>query len=134
MSWTFWTPDGAWAGHGPPPQLPVPRDRRLRKPARINTLSEPAVTYDPTKAATLQAMPRPHPPGADLLGFLEQALRRADQPEPAPILDPEGNKYHAHWQQGVPLYHKTSVTVHAHPNFRVDGPSERTSAWGPDGS
>ena len=82
--------------------------------------NEPAVTYDPTKAATLQALPGPHPQGADLLGFLEQALCRADQPEPAPILDPEGNKYHAHWQQGVPLYHKTSVTVHAHPDLGVD--------------
>ena len=66
-------------------------------------------------------MPGPHPQGADLLGFLEQALRRADQPELAPILDPEGNKYHAHWQRGVPLYHKTSVTVHAHPDLGVDG-------------
>ena len=66
-------------------------------------------------------MPGPHPQGADLLGFLEQALCRADQPEPAPILDPEGNKYHAHWQRGVPLYNKTSVTVHAHPDLGVDG-------------
>ena len=66
-------------------------------------------------------MPGPHPEGADLLGFLEQALRRADQPEPAPILDPEGNKYHAHWERGVPLYHKTSVTVHANPDLGVDG-------------
>ena len=66
-------------------------------------------------------MPGPHPQGADLLGFLEQALRKADQPEPAPILDPEGNKYHAHWERGVPLYHKTSVTVHAHPDLGVDG-------------
>ena len=55
------------------------------------------------------------------LGFLEQALRRADQPEPAPILDLEGNKYHAHWERGVPLYHKTSITVHAHPDLGVDG-------------
>ena len=66
-------------------------------------------------------MPGPHPQGADLLGFLEQALCRADQPEPAPILDPEGNKYHANWERGVPLYHKTSVTVHAHPDLGVDG-------------
>ena len=66
-------------------------------------------------------MPGPHPQGADLLGFLEQALCRADQPKPAPILDPEGNKYHAHWERGVPLYHKTSVTVHAHPDLGVDG-------------
>ena len=66
-------------------------------------------------------MPGPHPQGADFLGFLEQALRRTDQPEPAPILDPEGNKYHAHGQRGVPLYHKTSVTVHAHPDLGVDG-------------
>ena len=66
-------------------------------------------------------MPGPHPQGADLLGFLEQALRRADQPEPAPILELEGNKYHTHWQRGVPLYHKTSVTVHAHPDLGVDG-------------
>ena len=65
-------------------------------------------------------MPGPHPQGADLLGFLEQALRRGDQPEPAPILDSEGNQYHAHWQRGVPLYHKMSVTVHAHPDLRVD--------------
>ena len=43
-------------------------------------LNEPAVTYDPTKAATLQAMPGPHPQGADLIGFLERALRMADQP------------------------------------------------------
>ena len=66
-------------------------------------------------------MPGHHPQGADLLGFLEQALRRADQPEPAPILDPEGYKYHAHWERGWPLYHKASVTVHAHPNLGVDG-------------
>ena len=89
--------------------------------ARINVLNEPAVTYDPTKAATLQAMPRPHPKGANLLGFLEQALRRADQPEPAPILDPEGNQYHAHWQRGVPVYQKTLITVHADPYLGVDG-------------
>ena len=57
----------------------------------------------------------------DLLGFLEPALRRADQPEPAPILDPEGTKYRAHWQREVPLYPKTSITVHAHPNLGVDG-------------
>ena len=66
-------------------------------------------------------MPGPHPQGADLLGFLEQALRGADQPERAPILDLEGNQYHAHWQRGVPLYHRTSVTVHAHPDLGVDG-------------
>ena len=66
-------------------------------------------------------MPGPHPQGADLLGFLDQALRREDQPKPAPILDPEGNKYHVHWQQGLPLYHKTLVTVHAHPDLAVDG-------------
>ena len=65
-------------------------------------------------------MPGPHPQGADLLGFLEQALRRADQPELAPILDPEGNQYHAHGQRGVPLYYKTSVKVHAHPDLGVD--------------
>ena len=99
------------------PQKPAPTEAH----ARINVLNEPAVSYDPTKAATLQAMPGPHPRGADLLGFLEQALRRADQPEPAPILDPEGNQYHAHWQRGVPLYHKRSVTVHAHPDIKVDG-------------
>ena len=79
------------------------------------------VRDDPTKTATLQAMPGPHLESADLLGFLEQALRRADQPEPAPILDSEGNQYHAHWQRGVPLYHKTSVTVHAPPDLGVDG-------------
>ena len=66
-------------------------------------------------------MPGPHPQVADLLGFPAQALCRADQPELALILDPEGNKYDAHWQQGVPLYHKTSVTVHAHPDLGVDG-------------
>ena len=116
------TPDGAQAGHGPPltttgPQKEAPAEAH----AGINILNEPAVTNNPTKAATLQAMPGPNPQGADLLGFLEQALRRADQPEPAPILDPEGNKYHAHWQRGVPLYHKTSVMVHAHPGLGVDG-------------
>ena len=89
--------------------------------ARIKVLNEPAVTYDPTNAATLQAMPGPHSQGADLLGSLDQALRRADQPKPAPILDPEGNQYHAHWHLGVPIYHKTSVTVHAHPDLGVDG-------------
>ena len=66
-------------------------------------------------------MPGPHPQGADLLGFLKQALRRADQPEPAPILDPEGNQCHAHWQRWVPLDHKTSVMLHAHPDLRVEG-------------
>ena len=66
-------------------------------------------------------MPGPHPQGADLLGFLEQALRRADHPEPPPILDPEKNKYHAHWQQGIHLYHKKSVTVHVHPKLGVHG-------------
>ena len=70
--------------------------------------NEPAVNYDPTKAA------------ADPLWFVNQALRRADQPEPAPILDREGNKYHAHWQRGVPLYHKTWVTVYAQPDLGVD--------------
>ena len=66
-------------------------------------------------------MPGPHPKGAHLLGFLKQALRRSDQPKPAEILDEEGNQYHARWQRGVPLYHKTSVAVHAHPNLGVDG-------------
>ena len=64
-------------------------------------------------------MPGPRPQGADLLE--EQALNRANQPEPAPILDPEGNKYHAHWQPRLPLYHRTLVTVHAQPDFGVDG-------------
>ena len=40
--------------------------------AWVNILNEPAVTYNPNKASTLQAMPGPHPQGADLLGFLEQ--------------------------------------------------------------
>ena len=66
-------------------------------------------------------MPGLHPQAADLLWFLEQVLRSADQPQPAPILDPEGNKYHAHWQQGLPLYNNTSVKVHAHPDLEVDG-------------
>ena len=115
----------AWRGPGQ--TRPAPTTTSPLKPApaeahaRINILNEPAVTYDPTKAATLQAMPGPHPQGADLLGFLEQAFRIADRPEPAPILNLEGNKYDAHWQQGVPLYHKTSVTVHAHPDLGVDG-------------
>ena len=34
---------------------------------------------------------------------------------------PGKNQYHAYWQRGVPLYHKTSVTVDAHPNLGVDG-------------
>ena len=76
-------------------------------------------------------MPGPHLKGADLLGFLEQALRRADQPEPAPILDPEGNQYHVHWQRGVPLYHKTSVTVHAQPDLGVDGCLGASECVGP---
>ena len=33
------TPDGPRAGHGPPPQLPVPRNRHLRKPAPASTSS-----------------------------------------------------------------------------------------------
>ena len=33
------TPDGARAGHGPPPQLPVPRNRHLRKPTPASTSS-----------------------------------------------------------------------------------------------
>ena len=33
------TPDGARAGHGPPPRLPVPRNRRLRKPTPASTSS-----------------------------------------------------------------------------------------------
>ena len=76
-------------------------------------------------------MPGSNPQGADLLGFLEQALRRAEQPEPAPILDPEGNQYHAHWQRGVPLYHKTSVTVHARPDLGVDGRLGAYECMGP---
>ena len=115
----------ASSGPGPDTAAPPTTGPQKQAPAeahaRINILNQPAVTYDPTKAATLQSMPGPHPQGADLLGFLEQALRRADQPEPAPILDPEGNKYHTHWQRGVPLYHIASVTVHAHPDLRVDG-------------
>ena len=115
--------------HQPPRRLtgPGPDTARPQKlapteaHARTNAVNEPAITYDPSKAATLQAMPGPHPQGAELLGFLEQALRRADQPEPAPILDPEGNQYHAHWQRGVPLYDKTSVTVHTQPDLGVDG-------------
>ena len=39
------------------PQQPAPTEAH----ARINILKEPAVTYDPTKPATLQAMPGPHP-------------------------------------------------------------------------
>ena len=76
-------------------------------------------------------MPGPHLQGADDLGFLEQALCRADQPEPAPILDPEGNKYHVHWQGEVPLYHKTTVTVHSHHDLRVDGHLEAYECVGP---
>ena len=33
------TPDGARAGHGPPPRLPVQRNRRLRKPTPASTSS-----------------------------------------------------------------------------------------------
>ena len=125
------TTDGARAGHCPPPQTTGPqKPAPAEAQARIHILNEPAVTYDPTKAARLQAMPGPHPEGAELLGFLV-ALRRADQPEPAPILDPEGNKYHAHWQRGVPIYHKTSVTVHAHPDLGVDGPLGAYECVGP---
>ena len=47
------------------------------------------------------------------------------------MLDPEGNKYHAHWQRGVPLYQKTLVTVHAHPDLGVDGPLEAYECVGP---
>ena len=46
-------------------------------------------------------------------------------------MDPEGNKYHAHWQQRVPLYHKTSVTVHAHPDLGIDGRLGAYECMGP---
>ena len=116
------TPDGARAGHGPPPGLPVPRNRHLRKPTPASTSStSPRSPTTPPRPPHCKPCPGPHPEGADLLEFLEQALRRVDQPEPAPILDPEGNKYHAHRERGVPPYHRTSVRVHAHPNLRVDG-------------
>ena len=87
---------------------------------RINILNKPAVTYDPTKAATLQTMPGPHPQGADLLGFLKQAHRMANQMEPVPVFDPEGYKYHTHWQRGVSLYRKASVTLQAQPDLGID--------------
>ena len=108
---------------GPGPDTARPHDYQSPKTAPTEAQRpQPACGHlDPTKAATPQAMPGPHPQGADLLGSLEQALRRADQPEPALVLDPEGNQYHAHWQRGVPPYHITSVTVHAHPDLGVDG-------------
>ena len=56
------------------PQQPAPTEVH----ARINILNEAAVTYSPTKTATLQAMPGPHLQGADLLGFLEQALPQSE--------------------------------------------------------
>ena len=116
------TPDGTRAGHGPPPQLSVPRNRHLQKPTPASTSSTSLRSpTTPPRPPHCKPCPGHAPKSADLLGFLEQALRRADQPKPAPILDPEGNKYHAHWQRGVPLYHKTSVTVHAHPDLGVDG-------------
>ena len=109
-------PDGARAGHGPPPRLPVPRNRHLRKPAPASTSSTIAVTYDPTKAATLQAMPTPHP------GFLEQALRKSDQPEPAPILDPGGEPISRPLATGgAPLTQVVGHVVHAHLDLGVDG-------------
>ena len=39
VSSTSSTPDGARAAHGPPPQVPVPSDRRLRKPTPASTSS-----------------------------------------------------------------------------------------------
>ena len=53
------------------------------KGGRVFNWGGGGLAYDPTKAATLQALPGPNPQGADLLGFLEHALRRADEPEPA---------------------------------------------------
>ena len=58
------TPDGAWAGHGPPPQLPVPRNWRLRKPTpastslrspRSPTTPPPPPHYKPCLGHTLKA-------------------------------------------------------------------------------
>ena len=72
-----------------------------------------------------------HPQRADLPDVLKQAYRRPLQPKPAPDLHPEENKYHTHWQRGVPLYHKTSITVHAAPDLGVDG---RLGAYECEGS
>ena len=76
VSSTSSTPDGARAGDGPPPRPLVPRRQRQRKPTPASTSS----TTTPPRPPTLQAMPGPQLQGADLLGFLEQPLHRADQP------------------------------------------------------
>ena len=114
-------PDGARTEHGPSPQLPVPRNRRLRKPTPASTSST-----SPWSRTTPPRLPhcnlcRGHTPKAQT-SWVSWSKPSAERTSPnrhrswtqrGTNITPTGNR-------GVPLYHKTSVTVHAHPNLGVD--------------
>ena len=135
VSSTSSTHDGARAGDGPPPRPQVPSSQRVQKPTAASTSStSPRSATTPPRPPHCKQCRRHTLKGADLLWFLEQALRRADQPEPAAILDLRGKNTTLtgsercasttrHWSHYIPTTASEWTAA-----------SGRTNAWGLDGS
>ena len=104
----------------------IPRDQEGENHLMVEGLTEHvliAAMYATASASRLWE-DRPSPPlaqAAQDAPYTGPTAKDIDQILSTRAPPKKGNKYHAHWQPGVPLYHKTSVTVHAHNDLRVDG-------------
>ena len=135
VSSTSSTPDGARAGHGPPPRLPVPEDLRLRKPTSASTSS--------TSQRSPTTPPRPphykpfqgHNPKAQTSwGSWSTPPAERTSPNRHQSWTRKGTNTTPTGNKGCPSTTRRRSRCMPTPTSEWTVASGRTSAWGPDGS
>ena len=129
------TPDGARTGHGPPPQLPVPRNRRLRTPTPASTSSTSP------RSPTTPPRPRHYKP---CLGHTPKAQTSWGSWS-KPSAEQTSPNRHRSWtrretnttttgNEGCPSTTKRRSRCMPSPTLEWTVASGCRSAWGPDGN
>ena len=134
-SLTSSTPDGARAGHGPPPQLPVSRNRHLRKPTPAST-SSTSLRSPTTQPRPPHCKPCPgHTPKAQTSwGSWSKPSAERTNPNQHRSWTRRGTNITPTGNGGCPSTTRRRSWCMPTPTLEWMVASERTSAWGPDGS
>ena len=129
------TPDGARAGHGPPPQLPVPRNRHLRKPTPASTSStSPRSPTTPPRPPHCKPCPGRTPKAQTSWGSWSKPSAERTNPNQHRSWTRRGTNITPTGNGGCPSTTRRRSRYMPIPTSEWMVASGRTSAWGPDGS